>query len=486
MERAGMAVFDALRQLLPDGGRVAVLCGKGLNGGDGLVVARLAAERNYKVDVIVCSKECELVPNTERQVQLVRNSGLDPIFPDDARWLRRLEQISSKDVIIDALLGIGAQKEVHGTIKQAIQAINRSGVPVISVDVPSGICCDTGEELGESVWALRTVTFGMAKPYLFQGIGLEHAGYWSVAEIGMPQVLLTEPTEARLLDGEWVASLLPERLKASHKGDNGHVLIVAGSKWMRGAASLAAMGAFYSGAGMVTVAGIPDVCDSVAANCPEALLLPLPELDGVIAPEAVNVIMRYEHKFNSVVVGPGLSTEAPAQDFLSRYFKRLSIPAVLDADAINGIAAGIEMPAVECVLTPHPGEMSRLLHSSIAEIQSDRFRAIRHAVAETRQCVLLKGPYSIVGEPGQPMLVNCTGNPGQASAGMGDVLSGMIGTLIAQDLPGYYSTGCATFWHGAAADLAAEEIGPIGFKASDVAKRLPAARARIVSSCQDA
>jgi ADP-dependent NAD(P)H-hydrate dehydratase / NAD(P)H-hydrate epimerase len=485
MERAGMAVFDALRQLLPDGGRVAVVCGKGHNGGDGLVTARYAAERNFKVDLIMACGECELAMETERQVQLARNSGLDPIFPDDARWQRRLDQISAKDVIIDALLGIGAKREVHGHIKAAIQAINRSGVPVISVDVPSGICCDTGEELGESVWALRTVTFGMAKPYLFQGIGLEHAGYWTVAEIGLPQILLTEPTESRLLDGEWVASLLPERLKASHKGDNGHVLIIAGSKWMRGAATLAAMSAMNAGAGLVTVAGIETVCAAVSAQVPEALLLPLPEIDGVINPDAINTLMRYEHKFTSILVGPGLSTEAPVQDFLNRLFRRSFAPMVIDADALNAVAAGVELPDQECVLTPHPGEISRLLHCSIAEVQADRFRTLSHAVGQTKQCVLLKGPYSIVGEPGQPMLVNCTGNPGQASAGMGDVLGGMIATLMAQDLPGYYSAGCSMFWHGAAADLCTEEIGPIGYKASDVARMIPHARSRIMASCSE-
>jgi ADP-dependent NAD(P)H-hydrate dehydratase / NAD(P)H-hydrate epimerase len=484
MERAGMAVFDALRQLLPDGGRVAVFCGKGLNGGDGLVAARYAIERNYTVDLIMACCECA-AEETGKQLHLARKAGLEPIFPDDARWQRRLEQITSKDVVIDALLGIGASKEVHGDIKLAIQAINRSGVPVISVDVPSGICCDTGEELGESVWALRTVTFGMAKPYLFQGIGLEHAGYWSVAEIGFPQLLLTEPTEARLLDSEWVASLLPERLRASHKGDNGHVLIIAGSKWMRGAASLAAAAALNAGAGLVTVAGIESVCAAVATNVPEALLLPLPEIDGVIAPEAAHVISRYEHKFSSILVGPGLSTEAPAQDFLDRLFRQSVTPMVIDADAINAIAAGIKMPETDCVLTPHPCELSRLLHSSIAEIQADRFRSVSYATRQTKQCILLKGPYSIVGEPNQPMLVNCTGNPGQASAGMGDVLGGMIATLMAQDLPGYYSAGCSMFWHGAAADICAEEMGAIGYKASDVARMIPQARTRIVASCSE-
>lgn len=485
MERAGLAVFDAVRKMLPDGGRLIFFCGKGHNGGDGLVTARVAHSHGYRVEILMSCEEKELAPETGYQHQLTLAQGLEPIFCNDARWERRIEGLHNCDLIVDALLGIGAHRQVFGPVKRSIQSINRSGVPVVSIDVPSGICCNTGEELGESVWALRTITLGMPKPYLFQGIGLEHAGYWSVAEIGYPQALLTEPTDARLIDGEWVANLLPERLKASHKGDNGHILIVAGSKWMRGAASLSAMAAFGAGAGLVTVAGTPDVLAAVASNVPEALLLPLPEQDGVIAPEAAEVLFRYRHKFYTALFGPGLSQEAPVQEFLKNLFEFWTEPCVLDADALNAVAMGVPMPKAECVLTPHPGEMSRLLHSSIAEVQADRFQTVRQAVQQTHRSVVLKGPYSIVGEPGQPMMVNCTGNPGLASAGMGDVLGGMIATLMAQDLPGYYAAGCSMFWHGAAADMCAEEIGPIGFRASDVAMTLPRARAKIVSACID-
>lgn len=483
MERAGLAVYDALRELVPVGGRVMVFSGKGHNGGDGLVVARIAHQHGYRVEIMMTCTEDSLAPLCRHQLDQAVGVGLKPTFPEDPCWSRKIDQISAKDVIVDAILGIGAKREVHGSVRECIQAINRSGVPVISVDVPSGICCDTGEELGESIWALRTITFGMAKPYLFQGIGLEHAGFWSVSEIGFPQVLLTEPSEARVLDGEWVASLLPERLKSSHKGDNGHVLIVAGSKWMRGAAVLAAMSALNSGAGLVTVASVPSVCDAVAHHVPEALLMPLPEVDGVISPAAVPYLLDIEHKFESTLVGPGMSTESAAHDFLDEFFRKWTLPCVIDADALNCVAKGVSLPKSDCVLTPHPGEMSRLLHSSIAEIQCDRFRTVRSAVEELNHCVLLKGPYSIVGEPGQPLLVNCTGNPGQASAGMGDVLGGMIATLMGQDLPGYYAAGCGMFWHGAAADICAEEIGQVGYRASDVAKALPFARSRIVSAC---
>lgn len=483
MERAGLAVFDAVKCLLPEGGRIVVLCGKGKNGGDGFVVARLAQDNNYGVEVLVAATEAELTQESVEQLRAARAHGVSPIFSDDARWVRRIDMIACRDLVVDALLGTGANKEVTGPIKDAIQAINRSGVPVVSVDVPSGICCDTGEELGESVWALRTVTFGLPKPFLFEGIGLEHAGYWTVADIGYPHCLLEEPTEARVVDAEWVGCLLPERRRASHKGENGSILIIAGSHRMRGAAVLAAKAALRSGAGLVTVAGIEEVCDAVAASLPEALTLPLPDNHGVISADAARILLEAQPRFHSALFGPGLTHDEPVFDFLTRVWQEWTIPSVIDADALNCVSRGVPLPKAECVLTPHPGEMSRLLHCSIAEIQADRFRTVTQAINETNQCVLLKGPYSIVGEPGAPMMVNSTGNPGLASGGMGDVLSGIIATLLAQELPAYHAASCAMYWHGASADICADEIGPIGFSASDVANALPRARVKITCTC---
>lgn len=483
MERAGLAVFDAVRELLPHGGKIGVFCGKGNNGGDGFVVARLAKESGFRVECLVAAEEQDLTPHAAEQMRIARMQGVDPIYFSDPRWQRRAGSLCCLDLIVDALLGTGAKCEVKGAIKEAIQAINKSGVPVVAVDVPSGISCDTGEELGESIWAMRTVTFGLPKPFLFEGLGLEHSGQWTVSEIGYPNVLLREPTEARVIDREWVANLLPERLRSSHKGENGNILIVAGSRAMRGAASLAAHAAIRSGGGLVTVAGVPDVCTAVAANVPEAILLPLPERNGVIAPEAASILLQNSSKHHAALFGPGLTQDPAILEFLDKVWREWTKPCVIDADALNAVSHGIRLPSAECVLTPHPGEMSRLLHLSIAEIQSDRFRTVRHAVDRYQQCVLLKGPYSIVGEPGQPMMVNQTGNPGMASGGMGDVLGGIVTTLLAQDLPGYYAASCGMYWHGAAADLCAMELGPIGYSASQVADHLPKARCRIITTC---
>ncbi|HEY3780144.1 MAG TPA: NAD(P)H-hydrate dehydratase [Fimbriimonadaceae bacterium] len=485
MERAGLSVFDAVKDYLAPGAKFIVLCGHGNNGGDGFVVARLGHEAGYHVCCLVAAEEADLTEAAREQLMIMRAQGAHAIFPSEPKWQIKADHLGCVDLIVDALLGTGAHGEVKGRVKDLIQASNKAGVPVVSVDVPSGIDCDTGEELGESVWAMRTVSFGLPKPFMFQGIGLEHCGYWTVADIGFPPALLMEPTEAKLIDEDWVGCLLPERLRASNKGDNGSVLIVAGSSKMPGAATLAAKSALRAGAGLVTVAAIESVCRSVAAQVPEALLFPLPDHDGVISADAARMLLDQQSRYHAAVFGPGLTHEQPICDFLERVFKDWQTACCIDADALNAVSMGVQLPKTDCVLTPHPGEMSRLLHSSIAEIQCDRFRTVNQAVEVLDKTVLLKGPYSIVGERFQPMLVNCTGNSGMASAGMGDVLSGVVVALLGQDLPAYYAASCGMYWHGAAGDICAEEIGPIGYTAIDVANALPKARARIVSRCDE-
>lgn len=483
MERAGLAVFDALRELLPEGGRVSVLCGRGNNGGDGFVTARLALEAGYDVDCIVAATESDLTNEAKVQCDVARAQGVQPVFVNDARWARRLECLPYKDLLVDALLGTGTEGHVRGAVAEAIHAMNRAGVPVLSVDLPSGIHADTGEELGASVWALRTVTFGLAKPFLFQGLGIEHAGYWTVAEIGFPNSLLRESREAKLLDSGWIADILPERMRASHKGENGHVLIVGGSERYPGAVIMAARSALRAGAGLVTVASLPSVLQAVAAAVPEAIHLPLPEREGVLAPEAAHLIAAEQDRFQGALFGPGLTHHPSVLEALSELWVQWRTPCVIDADALNAVALGVKLPKAPCVLTPHPGELSRLMHCSIAEINADRFGSVRTARDRFHQAVLLKGPYSIVGAPDEPLYVNCTGNPGMASGGMGDVLGGVIATLLAQDLPMACAASAGMFWHGLAGDLCAQRIGPIGFSATDVANALPEARAKLISSC---
>lgn len=483
MERAGKAVFEAIHEAAPGARRVAVICGKGHNGGDGVVVAREARREGLDVKLLFATPERDLCEATAEQLGTARAEGLAAVFADEPSYPDALDSLGCRDVIVDALLGIGAKGAAQGVVLDAIQAINRSGVPVVAIDVPSGIECDSGDELGDSVWAARTVTLGLPKPFLFQGIGLEHSGYWSVSDIGIPQDLRDEPTEARLIDCRWVGQLLPERLRASHKGENGSILIVAGSRRMPGAAVLAARAALRAGAGLVTVASVEAVCDAVAAHVPEALLLPLPETGGIISADAAGILLDRQSMHHGALFGPGLTHEHQVLALLERCWAEWHVPTCIDADALNAMAQGVPPPETECVLTPHAGEMSRLLQCSAAEVQLDRFSTIRQAIAAFPRAILLKGPYSIVGEQHQPLLVNCTGNPGMASGGMGDVLGGVVATLLGQDLPGYYAAGCGMYWHGMAGDLCAVDIGPIGYTAMDVANHLPRARTKITQEC---
>jgi len=477
MEAAGAAVFDALVEVLPNKGKVVVLCGKGNNGGDGFVAARLAHEFQYEVECLVAAKPGELRGVADEQRVLAQRAGLKCVFVGDSEYRLRLGALGEADVVVDALLGIGAKGEVVGAVREAIEAANASDKPVIAVDVPSGIECDTGRELGEAVWALRTVTFGQPKPFLFAAEGLEKCGYWSVAKIGFPPQLLEEPTGARLIDASWVAERLPERLRGSHKGHNGAVLVVAGSERMPGAAVLAALGALRAGAGYVGVASVPSVLAAVAAHVPEAVHLPLAR------PAEAGPILEEAGRWDAMVVGPGLGDGVDAD--LSRLFAGWTRPACLDADALNAIAQGVVPPSVPTVSTPHPGELGRLLGTDAAGIQADRFGRARAAADTLGRVVLLKGAHSIVASPGQPLLVNRTGNPGMAVAGMGDVLSGVVGTLLAQGLEPTEAAACAMYWHGLAGDLCAQIQGPIGFSAAEVAHALSKVRAKIAAACDN-
>lgn len=481
MERAGLAVFQAVRELLGPRGSVAVVCGPGNNGGDGLVVARLCFEAGYAVEAISTAPPDEMSPECREQWVQATASGVRFVAYGETRWLRRMQCLAQADLVVDAVLGIGVKGEVRGPAREAIEYINRSGVPVLAVDVPSGIDADTGAELGEAVWATRTVTFAAAKPFLFQSAGLERSGHWTVAEIGIPSELLSEPTGARLTNPTQVAGLLPERFRGSHKGSNGHVLVVAGCESMRGAAVLCAKSALRAGAGMVTVASVEPVLESVIAHAPECCLMPLPMADGVVSADASDTVLRSQSRFDAAVFGPGLTHQPEVMDLLRRVWSRWETPAVIDADALNAVSEGIEPPPCEALLTPHPGETSRMLGRPVHEVQADRFAAVLEAVARYRRAVLLKGAFSIVGAEHEPLVVNTTGNPGMASAGVGDVLSGVAGALIGQGLGPFDAGVTAAYWHGLAGDWCASEIGPVGYTALDVCDAIPRARAKLAA-----
>lgn len=481
MQQAGQAVFAAVQQRTKPGSELTILCGKGNNGGDGFFVARIAKDQGYAVECLVAAHESELGEEARKQCALAIEHGVHPVFCDALEWSQRLNRLSGW--IVDALLGTGARGAVGGPVREAIVAINQSGLPVIAVDIPSGIECDTGAELGASVQAAHTVTFGLPKPFLFLGAGVERSGTWEVAKIGFPDALLQAPRSALALAVDWVGSRLPKRKKNSHKGANGSVLVVAGSHQMTGAASLAALAAYRSGAGLVTVAAIDEVCQAVATHLPEAIFMPLPELNGSISPDAASILLKSMNRFDSAIFGPGLSASDEVCSFLNEVWKEWRRPSVIDADALNAVSQGVKLPHSPCVLTPHPGELARLLATSNEQIQANRFKVANQAAEKFGRTVVLKGAYSLTATPDEPLLVNTTGNSGMAAAGMGDVLCGVIATLLAQGLLTRDAAACGVYWHGLAGDSCKDMIAPIGYLAHEVADALPKARATITSTC---
>jgi len=479
MEAAGQAVTELAQSLLLDQATVSILCGPGNNGGDGLVVARMLHKLGYKVTILITSSEENLKSSTKDQLKKIRYLKLDPLFPQNPNFQLALQRLNTHDLIIDALLGTGSEGAPRDPISGVITAANQSQTPIISIDIPSGIDCDSGVAHAQFIRANHTITIGNPKPFLFQNAGLEASGKWNVAPINFPPELLNQPT-----DFEYITEfpILPQRAKNSHKGTSGRLLIVAGSDNMPGAAILAAHAALCAGIGLVTLASTPEVCRVASHHLPEIILHPLLATDGVIASSAANDLIASQSIFDAAIFGPGLSTHPETLSFLKEVFSNLQIPSVIDADGLNAGAKGVRLPPSPCVLTPHPGELARLMCTTTDEIQLNRFEFAQQAVENFNQTILLKGAHSIVATPSHPLAVNSSGNPGMATGGMGDALSGIIGTLLAQGHPPRESAIAGMFWHGLAADLCAHEIGSVGYTATDLIRNLPRTRAKLTAS----
>ena len=474
MENAGASACDVAEGMLAGLGRLIVVCGKGNNGGDGFVVARHARSRGHDVSILVTSTRKELSPLAALNCARAESVGLVAQFCDTCEFEGSLQGIDNADLIVDAMLGTGFSGTLSGTLARIVDALNACGAPVLSLDVPSGLEADSGSAQGPHVHAARTVTFGLPKPFLFQGHGATSVGEWTVSDIGLPHELLNRPLGARFIQADDVRFVA--RAKDANKGDNGHVLIVAGSSRFRGAATIAALGALNSGAGLVTVASIEPVVQSVAAQVPEAVFVVLPEDNGAIAADASASLLAQMGRVSSAVFGPGLTTSESVHAFLEHLWQAWDIPSVIDADALNLVSKGLALPKAKNLLTPHPGEAGRLLGMSAQEVQEDRFGCSRRLQRKFGAPVILKGAYSVSAAEGAPLSVNPTGNPGMATGGMGDVLAGILGTLHQPGSDPLETMVNGAYLHGLAGDMAAQEIGQIGFSATDLAQFLPRAR----------
>ncbi len=480
MENAGRKTACLLRKYFAQvqGGEIAVVAGPGNNGGDGFVIARHLCEMGTDVTVYLLVEGKKIRGDAAVNLGIIKKMGIPVHLVLDRSDVDNLD-LDSFAVIVDALFGTGLKRDVVGHFADVVEAINRADCPVVSVDMPSGIDSDSGRIMGVAVMADLTVTYGVAKPGHFVYPGKEMVGILEVADIGIPARIVEQAgLKCELIDGNMISPFLPVRGLNSHKGTFGHMLLVAGSQGKTGAALLAAMGGLRIGTGLVTLCVSRKLNTIFESSLFEAMTIPVAGgVDGAptIADfEAISAAMRGKQ---AMVVGPGLGMDDGTKELVQQIWQQAAIPLVVDADGLNGLAADTGQLRQECraprILTPHPGEMARLTGVSSRDIQQNRIHAAMELAGKVNGYVILKGAGTIVAAPDGRVAVNSSGNPGMATGGMGDVLAGMIGGLLAQGLSPWKACCLAVFIHGLAADKLAEEMG-CGYLASEVAGKVPA------------
>lgn len=450
MSRAGAVLFDELCCRWPEARQIVVVCGGGNNGGDGYVVARLAREQGFEVTLVALRDPATLSGDARTAWGAARAAGLSavsfaPTLLDDA------------DVVVDAILGTGLDREVSGEWAAVINAINASGVPVLAVDIPSGLHADSGSVLGTAIVAEATVTFIGLKCGMFTGAARDHCGAILFDDLGLPDELYAQrPAPLHRIDWPLLKPLLPPRRRTAHKGEFGHVLIIGGNHGMAGAVRLAAEASLRAGSGLTTVATRPEHVAAMAAARPEVMWRGIEDVAG---------LQPLLQRATVVVIGPGLGLDGWAQTLLDAAIGS-QLPLVVDADALNLLALE-PLKSERWILTPHPGEAGRLLRCAAAEINRDRFHAVEQLSRQYGGVVVLKGAGTLVADGDGRVAVCSGGNPGMATAGMGDLLTGVIAALLAQGLSLAQAAQCGVALHAAAADKAAAG-GERGMMAGDL------------------
>ena len=476
MENAGHQVVSAMHATIEDleNRRVGILCGRGNNGGDGLVVARLLSQQGLSVRVFLFGQADDVVGDASTNLRIAQSLGLSIVeVVDRDAWDSDRSSVDECQVLVDAMFGTGLNKPLDDLLSTVVGDVNALDVPVVSVDLPSGLLADRTDPIGEAVEADITVTLAAPKVALLLPPAESWAGDLVVADIGIPAAVIDDVPGGRLelLTPEEVGLLIPPRPDDTHKGDFGRVLVVAGSVGKTGAAVLAGLGALRSGAGLVTVATPRGCVSSVSSSVPEYMTLPLPETeDGAVAADALGAILEFGCE--AIAVGPGLGTSSDVSALVHGLVERSSVPLVLDADALNVFATDPRQLAgrdgVPMVITPHPGEMARLCQATSTEVQSDRLNTARRFAREHHLFVVLKGSGTVIADPDGATWINLTGNAGMSTGGVGDVLTGVTAAWLAQLGRPDYACQVAVFLHGLAGDLASEEHGEVALIASDL------------------
>jgi NAD(P)H-hydrate epimerase len=466
MERAGEGLARVVAEHVP-AGRIAVVCGKGNNGGDGLVAARLLRQAGRDVDALLLWEARWL--SEDAGAMLARLPGDPAVAYDGAR-------LAKARGLVDALLGTGSTGAPKDPVAGAIEDLNGAPAKVIAADVPSGVDAGTGEVRGAAVRAAATATFHRAKPGLFVAPGKACAGVVSVVDIGIPTGAPGEADAGLISAG--VLRDVPRRGAESTKFSSGSVVVVGGSRGLTGAPCMSALGAMRAGAGYVTVAAPGSLELSFSVRLLEAMLAGLPEDDGALSPDALEAALKAVGRADAVVLGPGLGRSPGAQELARELVQRVDVPLVIDADGLNALAGRLDELRHRrwpTVLTPHAGELGRLLDVDSSEVGRARLHHARAAAARSKAIVVLKGDDTLVAAPSGRVAISRGGAPALATAGTGDVLAGVTGAMLAKGLSPAHAACAAVYAHVRAGQLAAAPHGPDGVIASDVIASLPAA-----------
>ena len=483
MENAALGVVEAIGEAFGDAESAAIFCGPGNNGGDGLAVARLLSVRGWEVRIVLVTGGRELSPDAAVHLRVCRKMELplrEVATEDDLA--DALDDAADCDLLVDALFGTGLARPLTGLFAEVVEAMNELPIPCVAVDLPSGLSGSRAEAFTPHVEAALTVTFAAPKVAHVFPPAADSVGEMVVTDLGIPPRLVEDVEEEdgdlHLLMGEELAELLPPREAGTHKGDYGHALLVAGSNGKAGAAILAARSTVRAGAGLVTVAVPEPIVQTVDLGSIESMTLELPSSPaGQITEAAVDAVLDAAEGKAVLALGPGLGQEPATAEAIRRIALDCPLPLVLDADGLNAFAGRAGERAErrsETVLTPHPGELARLLGIPTAEVQADRIAAARRAAEETEAIVVLKGSLTLVAS-GRAVFVNPTGNPGMATGGSGDVLTGLIAGLLAQGLDALDATLLGVYLHGLAGDIAASFQGEVALAAGDLIDALPEA-----------
>ncbi len=482
MENAGRQVVAALEAVHGDllEEQVAILCGRGNNGGDGFVVARTLLQRGVDVSVFLIGQVSDVRGDARVNLEILARLGLTIVeIADGQAWELHFSEISDCALIVDAMFGTGLNAPLSGLLETVVADVNASGIPIVAIDLPSGLSANSHDPIGPSIEASTTITLGAPKLPLVLPPAEARAGDIVIADIGIPTAIFDalDGPRVELLTRSAIREHLTPRTPDSHKGDFGHVLLVAGSRGKTGAAYLGALGALRAGAGLVTVA-TPESCQAIVAGlAPEYMTEGIAETaDGL---DTVAIDRLLDASYDVIAVGPGLGRNLNTQKFVQALVERATTPLVIDADGLNAFADEPELlhgrDGRDVIITPHPGEMARLVGMTTEEVQANRLEVARNFAVAHKLYVILKGHRTIIATPAGTALINPTGNAGMATGGTGDVLTGMVAAWLGQLLDAEAACKVAVYLHGLAGDLAESDKGEVSMTASDLAAQIAGA-----------